>query len=64
MNGVVTLDENKTDEPRAWALSAGVVAALRALRPKEHDPRALAFWQPPDPGASLGAYATISSSPG
>jgi integrase len=26
--GVVTLDENKTDDPRAWALDTGVVAAL------------------------------------
>ncbi|MDI3290478.1 tyrosine-type recombinase/integrase [Polyangium sp. 15x6] len=30
--GAVTLDENKTDDPRAWALSAGVAAALRAWR--------------------------------
>lgn len=30
--GVVTLDVNKTDEPRAWALSPGVAAALMAWR--------------------------------
>jgi integrase len=30
--GAVKLDENKTDDPRAWALSRGVVAALRAMR--------------------------------
>ncbi|UQA59984.1 tyrosine-type recombinase/integrase [Polyangium aurulentum] len=30
--GSVTLDENKTDDPRAWALSPGVAAALRAWR--------------------------------
>jgi len=30
--GAITLDENKTDDPRAWALSAGCVAALRAWR--------------------------------
>ncbi len=30
--GVIVLDVNKTDEPRAWALSPGVVAALRAWR--------------------------------
>ncbi|MDI3291507.1 site-specific integrase [Polyangium sp. 15x6] len=30
--GAVVLDVNKTDEPRAWALSPGVVAALRAWR--------------------------------
>jgi integrase len=26
--GSVTLDENKTDDPRAWALSPGVAATL------------------------------------
>ncbi|MDI1444709.1 tyrosine-type recombinase/integrase [Polyangium sp. 6x1] len=30
--GAVVLDQNKTDEPRAWALSPGVAAALRAWR--------------------------------
>jgi integrase len=35
--GVITLDRNKTDEARAWALDAGVVAALSALR-KEREP--------------------------
>ena len=30
--GVVTLDENKTDDPRAWALSPGVARALQAWR--------------------------------
>jgi integrase len=30
--GVVRLDENKTDDPRAWALSAGVVEALERVR--------------------------------
>lgn len=30
--GVVRLDKNKTDDPRAWALHPGVVAALRAYR--------------------------------
>lgn len=30
--GAVTLDRNKTDDPRAWALSPGVVAALSAWR--------------------------------
>ena len=30
--GAVKLDENKTDDPRAWALSSGVVRALRAWR--------------------------------
>ena len=28
--GVIKLDENKTDDPRAWALDPGVVRALRA----------------------------------
>ena len=30
--GAVNLDENKTDDPRAWALSPGVASALRAWR--------------------------------
>jgi integrase len=30
--GTVALDENKTDDPRAWALNPGVVAALAAWR--------------------------------
>ena len=30
--GAVTLDENKTDDARAWALDPGVVVALRAWR--------------------------------
>jgi integrase len=30
--GAVKLDENKTDDPRAWALAPGTAAALRALR--------------------------------
>jgi len=30
--GIVTLDQNKTDDPRAWALSPGVVRALRAWK--------------------------------
>ena len=28
--GAVNLDENKTDDPRTWALSSGIAAALRA----------------------------------
>lgn len=30
--GVITLDENKTEQPRAWKLGDDVVAALRAYR--------------------------------
>jgi len=37
--GVVTLDRNKTDEARAWALDAGVGAALAAWR-KSKEPAA------------------------
>jgi integrase len=33
--GVVTLDENKTDDPRAWALGTAVVRALQAWK-KQH----------------------------
>lgn len=32
VRGVVTLDENKTDDPRAWALDPGVVRALAAWK--------------------------------
>jgi len=31
-HGAVVLDENKTDDPRAWALSPGVARALRSWR--------------------------------
>jgi len=31
-DGAVVLDENKTDDPRAWALGPGTAAALRAWR--------------------------------
>ncbi len=30
--GAITLDKNKTNDPRAWALSRGVVLAMRAFR--------------------------------
>ena len=32
--GAVRLDSNKTDDPRAWALSPGVTAALAKLKPE------------------------------
>jgi integrase len=32
LRGVVVLDENKTNDPRAWALSPGVAEALQAWR--------------------------------
>jgi integrase len=32
VRGTLTLDENKTDDPRAWALNSSVVAALRAWK--------------------------------
>jgi len=34
--GVIRLDENKTDDPRAWALDAGVAAALALWRRHFH----------------------------
>lgn len=37
--GAVRLDKNKTDDPRTWALSPGVVLALKAYR-KQHRPDA------------------------
>ncbi len=39
--GVVTLDRNKTDDARAWALNPGVVPALTAW--KERSTRAVVF---------------------
>ncbi|RLB61886.1 MAG: hypothetical protein DRI90_10350 [Deltaproteobacteria bacterium] len=33
--GVVSLDENKTDDPRSWSLSSGVVRALTAWRERD-----------------------------
>lgn len=38
--GAVTLDENKTDDPRAWALDPGVTRALRAWRALRGNPAA------------------------
>ncbi len=36
--GVVTLDENKTDDPRAWALGMAVVRALEAWKQQNEGP--------------------------
>lgn len=41
--GSVTLDTNKTDDPRAWALSDGVADALAAYRPDDAGDDALVF---------------------
>ena len=41
--GVVTLDENKTDDPRAWALSADVKEALGAYKRANASVEALVF---------------------
>jgi len=41
--GTVRLDENKTDDPRLWALGRDVVAALAACKPKGARPDALVF---------------------
>jgi len=41
--GTVRLDANKTDDPRMWALGPDVVRSLRAFRPQEVEPAALAF---------------------
>ncbi len=32
--GAIRLDQNKTDDPRSWALAPGVVNALKAFKPK------------------------------
>jgi integrase len=39
--GAITLDTNKTDEPRAWAMSEGTVSALRAWRERCGSPRSM-----------------------
>ncbi len=41
--GAVRLDTNKTDDPRAWALSPGVAATLAQLKPEKVAPTALVF---------------------
>jgi len=43
VRGTVTLDENKTDDPRAWVLSAGVKEALAAFKSDDVSPEALVF---------------------
>jgi integrase len=48
-HGTVRLDKNKTDDPRAWALSPGVAEALAKHRPKGVGPEALVFKPPADP---------------
>ena len=43
--GVVRLDENKTEDPRAWALDAGVAAALGIWRSRfQADPFTSTRW--------------------
>ncbi len=43
VRGVIKLDENKTDDPRAWALTPGVSAALAHFRPDGADDGELVF---------------------
>lgn len=45
--GLVRLDENKTDEPRAWALNPHVVKALRYYRRSTCKPHDLVFRHAP-----------------
>jgi integrase len=47
--GAVALDENKTDDPRAWALAPGVAGALAHFHEKRDPDRVLVFEQPPEP---------------
>jgi integrase len=51
VRGVVTLDKNKTDDPRAWALSPGVAPALEAFR---DDQPSQAVETPPVEGEAAG----------
>lgn len=41
--GAIRLDENKTDDPRAWALSPGVASTFRQLKPEGVRADALVF---------------------
>src|SRR5690606_11361994 len=41
--GAVRLDRNKSDDPRAWALDAGVTACLRRWRRSDQPDTALVF---------------------
>jgi integrase len=50
VRGVVTLDKNKTDDPRAWVLSPGVKEALDAFRLDDASADALVF--PPEDRAA------------
>lgn len=43
VHGAVRLDRNKTDDPRAWALTPGVAVALKAWRPADAEPSDLVF---------------------
>lgn len=47
VRGTVRLDANKTDAPRSWALDAGVVRALRNVRPVDAKPGEHVFLPPP-----------------
>ncbi|HWA71532.1 MAG TPA: tyrosine-type recombinase/integrase [Polyangiaceae bacterium] len=42
-NGILWLDQNKTDDPRAWALRPDVVPALAACKPADASGRDLVF---------------------
>lgn len=55
--GAVTLDENKTDEPRAWALGADVAEALRRWHALCGKPAADAFVFVDAAGTPIGALA-------
>jgi integrase len=41
--GAITLDENKTDDPRAWVLNPGVAKALAKLKPEKAPDTARVF---------------------
>ena len=50
--GVIRLDENKTDDPRAWALDPGVTRALAAFRPDAAPDSAPVFRLMTDPASA------------
>lgn len=53
--GAIVLDENKTSDPRAWALDPGVVRALKAWRALRGDPPPEALVLVDEDGEPIGA---------
>ena len=65
--GAIRLDKNKTDDPRSWALDAGVARALRVYRecfPSDASASGLVFVSPNGEAISkLGLAELLRGSP-